>query len=136
MSSVIADFVCPDIIVMVGWALKFHYLSIADFEKRSLRSAAAVQSELGSPAIIHPGRNPKAPFEIMRIFLEAGAQADKTVMSHLDSKYLPDFPEWPQVKRLAAVGVGSQRLILTPHANNLSWRFLNWLVLSALSSIL
>ena len=60
----------------------------SDFEKRSLRSAAAVQSELGSPAIIHPGRNPKAPFEIMRIFLEAGAQAEMTVMSHLDSEYI------------------------------------------------
>lgn len=57
---------------------------LTDFEKRSLRASAAIQIELGSPAIIHPGRNPEAPFEIMRIFLEEGAQANKTVMSHLD----------------------------------------------------
>lgn len=59
-----------------------------EFEKRSLRAGAAVQVELGSPAIIHPGRNSQAPFEIMRIFLEAGGQANRTVMSHLDSRYL------------------------------------------------
>ncbi|XP_076441313.1 N-acetyltaurine hydrolase-like [Babylonia areolata] len=61
---------------------------ITDFEKRSLRSSAAMQSELGSPAILHPGRNPEAPFETMRIFLEAGGVADKTVMSHLDRTFL------------------------------------------------
>ncbi|XP_025109102.1 phosphotriesterase-related protein-like isoform X3 [Pomacea canaliculata] len=57
---------------------------LTEFEKRSLRASAAVQVELGSPAIIHPGRNSQAPFEIMRIFLEAGGQANRTVMSHLD----------------------------------------------------
>ncbi|XP_076440280.1 N-acetyltaurine hydrolase-like [Babylonia areolata] len=75
--------ICCGVIGEVGctWPL-------TDFEKRSLRSAAAVQSELGSPVIIHPGRNPEAPHEIMRIFLESGGIAEKTVMSHLDRTFL------------------------------------------------
>ncbi|KAL8596654.1 hypothetical protein ACOMHN_032596 [Nucella lapillus] len=74
--------ICCGVIGEVGctWPLP-------DFEKHSLRSAAAVQDELGSPVIIHPGRNPKAPNEIMRILLEAGGIADKTVMSHLDRTF-------------------------------------------------
>ncbi|CAL1538072.1 unnamed protein product [Lymnaea stagnalis] len=57
---------------------------ITEFEKLSLRSSASVQTELRCPVIIHPGRSPAAPSEIMRIFLEAGGKAGKTVMSHLD----------------------------------------------------
>lgn len=33
------------------------------------------------------GRSADAPFEILRLYLEAGGQADKCVMSHLDRKY-------------------------------------------------
>lgn len=35
----------------------------------------------------HPGRNREAPFEIMRIFMEAGGNAHKTIMSHLDRNH-------------------------------------------------
>ncbi|KAG1653087.1 Phosphotriesterase-related protein [Nymphon striatum] len=55
-----------------------------NFEKKSLQASALVQSETNCPVIIHPGRDEKAPFEIMRIFQEAGGKADRTVMSHLD----------------------------------------------------
>lgn len=34
----------------------------------------------------HPGRDAEAPFEIVRLYLEAGGKPDKCVMSHLDSK--------------------------------------------------
>lgn len=34
----------------------------------------------------HPGRDAAAPFEIVRLYLEAGGKADKCVMSHLDSE--------------------------------------------------
>ena len=34
----------------------------------------------------HPGRHKKSPFEIMRIFQEAGGVADKTIMGHLESE--------------------------------------------------
>lgn len=32
------------------------------------------------------GRDAKAPFEIVRTYLEAGGKADKCIMSHLDRK--------------------------------------------------
>ncbi|RUS86596.1 hypothetical protein EGW08_005612 [Elysia chlorotica] len=60
---------------------------ITDFERRSLRASATVQDELGCPVIIHPGRNPDAPGEAMRILLEAGGNARHTVMSHLDRTF-------------------------------------------------
>lgn len=53
-------------------------------EKKSLLAAAAAQSETGAPLIIHPGRNEPSPLEIVRILQEAGADINKTVMSHLD----------------------------------------------------
>lgn len=43
-----------------------------------------MQQELGCPVSFHPGRDVKAPFEIVRLYLEAGGKADKCVMSHLD----------------------------------------------------
>ncbi|CAG2122593.1 unnamed protein product, partial [Medioppia subpectinata] len=57
---------------------------INPFERRALVATAQVQRELNVPVILHPGRNADAPKEIMRILLEAGGRADKTVMSHLD----------------------------------------------------
>ena len=38
----------------------------------------------GAPLIIHPGRDDKSPFEIISILESAGANIDRTVMSHLD----------------------------------------------------
>ena len=52
-----------------------------------LRACAAAQNATGSPVIIHPGRNPQAPEEIIRILQEAGGDVSRTVMSHLDSKF-------------------------------------------------
>jgi len=59
---------------------------IHQFEKNVLVASAHIQSELNVPVIIHPGRNTEAPFEVMRIFAEAGGKVAKTVMSHLDSE--------------------------------------------------
>uniref|UniRef100_A0A0B7AJ04 Uncharacterized protein n=2 Tax=Arion vulgaris TaxID=1028688 RepID=A0A0B7AJ04_9EUPU len=60
---------------------------VTDFEKRSLRSSASLQEELGCPIIMHPGRYEMAPTEILRILLEAGGKAEHTVMSHLDRTF-------------------------------------------------
>jgi len=57
---------------------------LTDNEKKVLRAAAIVQSGNDAPAIIHPGRDSQAPFEIMRIFTEAGGRGERTIMSHLD----------------------------------------------------
>lgn len=58
-----------------------------DFEKKAIRATAKVQQQLKCPVTFHPGRNPQAPFEIMRIYTEAGGDVDKAIMSHLDSNY-------------------------------------------------
>nr|CAD7256030.1 unnamed protein product [Timema shepardi] len=62
---------------------------IHDFEKRAIQATAEVQSVLKCPVTFHPGRSPKAPFEIIRIFQEAGGDVRKAVMSHLD-RTIPD----------------------------------------------
>lgn len=55
-----------------------------DFEKRAIRATGEIQEVLGCGVSFHPGRDAQAPFEIMRLYLEAGGRADKAVMSHLD----------------------------------------------------
>lgn len=58
---------------------------ISDFEKRSIQAAAEVQSNLKCGVSFHPGRDsPNSPFAVMRIYQEAGGDASKCVMSHLD----------------------------------------------------
>lgn len=57
---------------------------ITDSEGRVLRAAAHAQARLGCPVIIHPGRHPAAPAEVLRVLQEAGGDVGKTVMSHLD----------------------------------------------------
>lgn len=58
---------------------------ISDFEKRSILATAEVQQKFKCGVSFHPGRDsPNSPFEIMRIYLEAGGDASKCVMSHLD----------------------------------------------------
>ncbi|XP_049953158.1 phosphotriesterase-related protein [Schistocerca serialis cubense] len=59
-----------------------------EFEKNVIKATAEVQSSLDCPVSFHPGRHPKAPFEIMRLFAEAGGKAGKTIMSHLDRTIL------------------------------------------------
>ncbi|XP_050402943.1 phosphotriesterase-related protein isoform X2 [Patella vulgata] len=63
---------------------------LTDFEKRSIRAAAISQQDHGAPVIFHPGRNQEAPFEILRIFTEAGGKAEHSVMSHLDRTLLDE----------------------------------------------
>ncbi|XP_066886591.1 phosphotriesterase-related protein isoform X1 [Kogia breviceps] len=57
---------------------------LTESERKVLQATAHVQTQLGCPVIIHPGRNPRAPFQIIRVLQEAGADISKTVMSHLD----------------------------------------------------
>lgn len=57
-----------------------------DFEKRAIQATGEVQSQLGCGVSFHPGRDAAAPFEIVRLYLEAGGKAEKCVMSHLDRK--------------------------------------------------
>ncbi|XP_066995883.2 phosphotriesterase-related protein [Anabrus simplex] len=76
-----------------GWPLH-------EFEVRVIKAVAEVQSQLNCPVSFHPGRNPQAPFEIMRLFQEAGGKASKTVMSHLDRT----LPQKDTLLEFAAMG--------------------------------
>uniref|UniRef100_A0A5F8AJR2 N-acetyltaurine hydrolase n=1 Tax=Macaca mulatta TaxID=9544 RepID=A0A5F8AJR2_MACMU len=61
---------------------------LTESEKKVLQATAHAQAQLGCPVIIHPGRSSRAPFQIIRILQEAGADISKTVMSHLDRTIL------------------------------------------------
>lgn len=61
---------------------------LTESEKKVLQAAAIVQKNTGCPIIIHPGRSPAAPEEILRIIQESGAKADQIVISHLDRTLL------------------------------------------------
>lgn len=63
---------------------------MTEVEKRSIRAAAIAQSQTQTPVMIHPGRNPAAPGEILRIFQEEGGDTNHTVMAHLDRTLLKD----------------------------------------------
>lgn len=62
------------------------YLKYSASEKRCVQASAHVEFSIGCPVIIHPGRDAEAPFEIVRVYLEAGGRADRLVMSHIESK--------------------------------------------------
>lgn len=69
-------------------------------EKVAIQATASVQSELRCPVNIHPGRDHKAPFEIVRVYQEAGGDVNKLVMAHLDRTILDN----DELAEFAALG--------------------------------
>ena len=57
-------------------------------ERKVLRAGAWAQQETGAAILIHPGRSPRAPFEILDILEEAGADVSRVIMGHLDRTIL------------------------------------------------
>lgn len=53
-------------------------------ELKVLRAAARAQRATGAALSIHPGRNPAAPMEALRVIETEGADLRKTIMGHLD----------------------------------------------------
>ncbi len=53
-------------------------------EEKALRAAAITQSRTGAPVSIHPGRDVKAPLACMEVLVDAGCNANRTIMGHLD----------------------------------------------------
>jgi phosphotriesterase-related protein len=60
-----------------SWPLK-------ELERKSLRAAGMAQKETGAPLVVHPGRNEKAPDELIQILREVGADLRHTVICHID----------------------------------------------------
>ena len=65
-------------------------LSILQFilgmERKAVQAAAFAQQETGAAVQFHPGKNEKSPFEIFRLFQEAGGKASKAILCHTESK--------------------------------------------------
>jgi phosphotriesterase-related protein len=53
-------------------------------EERVLRAAARASARSGLALTIHPGRNPDAPLDAIRIVREAGGHPERTIVDHLD----------------------------------------------------
>jgi phosphotriesterase-related protein len=53
-------------------------------EKRVMEAAVAAQQATGAPLLIHPGRNEKAPLEILKAVEKWGADLRRTVMGHIE----------------------------------------------------
>jgi phosphotriesterase-related protein len=72
-----------------------------DVERRALVAAARASRATGAAISVHPGRHPEAPFEIMTILREAGADLARVVICHMDRTY----PRGERAAELAATGV-------------------------------
>ena len=57
---------------------------LTDNERKSLRAAAIAQGETGAAILIHPGRHPDAPAEILEVLADSGADISRVIMGHLD----------------------------------------------------
>jgi len=57
---------------------------LEDCERKVLRAAGMAQKETGAPLSVHPGRFEEAPFEIIQILKEVGADLSHTVICHID----------------------------------------------------
>jgi phosphotriesterase-related protein len=53
-------------------------------EKKVARAAVAAQRQTGAPLMIHPGRNPRAPMQIMELVEKEGGNPKRTIMCHID----------------------------------------------------
>ena len=53
-------------------------------ERKVLHASAVAQQETGSAILIQPGRDEKAPTEIIEVLAESGADVSRVIMGHLD----------------------------------------------------
>lgn len=61
---------------------------LAATEKKVLKAAGMTQKLTGIPINIHPGRDQRAPMEILEILSESGADLNHVMMSHIDRTLL------------------------------------------------
>jgi phosphotriesterase-related protein len=69
---------------------------IADEERKCLRAAVAAQRETGAMLMVHPGRDPGSPLQIIETVRTAGGDLARTIICHIDRtctdrKYLADL---------------------------------------------
>jgi phosphotriesterase-related protein len=59
-----------------------------DHEKKSLRAAVEAQKETGAALMVHPGRDPKSPEEIVKLVDDASGDLSRTIICHIDRTFL------------------------------------------------
>ena len=57
---------------------------VTDNERKVLRASAHAQRRTGAPILIHPGRNPRGPFQVLEVLREAGADMSHVIMGHIE----------------------------------------------------
>ena len=57
---------------------------LTDRERKVLRAAGKAQKTTGVPLMVHPGRDPQAPFDIVRELEDVGADITRTTIAHID----------------------------------------------------
>jgi phosphotriesterase-related protein len=72
-----------------------------DDENKSVTAAVAAQRATGAPLLIHPGRDQKAPIEIVNFIDREGGDLSRTIMSHVDIR----IHEREILRELAATGI-------------------------------
>lgn len=72
----------------------------ADSEKKVLRAAVSAQRRTGAALMIHPGFHPSAPFEIIELLREEGADLSHTIICHMEVA----FTNFEQRRKLAETG--------------------------------
>jgi phosphotriesterase-related protein len=87
--------ICSGLIGEIGcsWPL-------TEAEKKVLKGAAIAQKKTGAALQVHPGRNPKAPFEIIDILKKSGADITHTAICHIERT----IPDSETLYRLAETG--------------------------------
>ena len=73
---------------------------LAPNERKSLSAAAIAQTETGAAILIHPGRHPDAPLEILEVLANGGADLSRVIMGHLDRTVF----EFDALQNIAASG--------------------------------
>jgi phosphotriesterase-related protein len=61
---------------------------MTDRERRSLQAAGMAQRATGAPLMVHPGRHPDAPAEIIRELEAVGADLSRTTIAHIERTLL------------------------------------------------
>ena len=73
---------------------------LAANERKSLSAAAIAQRETGAAILVHPGRHPDAPLQILDLLADCGADISRVIMGHLDRTVF----EFGAVQSIAASG--------------------------------
>ena len=73
---------------------------LAPNERKSLSAAAIAQGETGAAILVHPGRHPDAPMEILEVLASSGADVSRVIMGHLDRTVF----EFDALQSIAASG--------------------------------